>query len=77
MPKVEVKPKGCYLKPGVPTEQKTWPLAHLLSVTRAERQPLTGCDLDRWTPRHVLFMAKRVGPAVCNFTAGSEIITQA
>lgn len=60
VPKVEIKPKGRYLKPGMPTEQKTWPFAHLLSITRTESQPLTGCDLDRWMPRHVLFIAKKV-----------------
>lgn len=60
-PGVEIKPKGCCLNPSVPTEQKTWLFAHLLSITETESQPLTGCDLDRWIARHVLFIAEKVG----------------
>lgn len=61
VPGVETKPKRCCLSPCMPTEQKTWLFAHLLSITKTESWPLTGCDLDRWMARHVLFVAEKVG----------------
>ncbi len=61
VPGVETKPKGCCRKTCMPTERKTWLFAHLLSITETERRPLTGCDLDRWMARHVLFVAEKVG----------------
>lgn len=44
-----------------PLSKKTWLSAHRLSITGSESQPLTGCDLDRWMARHVLFIAEKVG----------------
>lgn len=61
VPGVETKPQGYCLNPSMPTEQKTWLFAHLLSITKTESQPLTGRDLDRWMARHVLFVAEKVG----------------
>lgn len=61
VPGVETKPKGCCLNPCIPTEQKAWLFADLLSITKTESQPLTGCDLDRWMARHVVFVAEKVG----------------
>lgn len=36
VPGIEIKPKGCCLNPCMPTEWKTWPCAHLLSITSTE-----------------------------------------
>lgn len=63
--------------PCMPTEQKTWLFAHLLSITKTKSRPLTGCDLDRWIARHVLFVAEKVRQQCEIFTTGFEIVTQA
>lgn len=76
-PGVETKPKGRCLTPCMPTEQKTWLFAHLLSITKTKSRPLTGCDLDRWIARHVLFVAEKVRQQCEIFTTGFEIVTQA
>lgn len=60
VPGMEIKPKGCSLNPCMPTEQRTWRFARPLSINQTESQPLTGCDLDRWTSRHVLFITEKV-----------------
>ena len=57
----ETKPKGCCPHPCMPNEHETWLIARRLSITAAESRPLTGCDLDRWMARHVLFVAEKVG----------------
>lgn len=58
--RMETEPKGCCRTPRMPAEHKTWLLAHVLSITKAKSRPLTGCDLDRWMARHMLFVAEKV-----------------
>lgn len=69
--------KGLPFKWRTPTEQKTWLLAHRLSITATESRPLTGCDLDRWMARPSVVCGGEGRTAVWDLTAGFEIITQA